>query len=102
MLENAWEYVGRIVNAGAVFLGYMTPEAIGDYVAGPNHTLPTGSTSRFYSPLGVHDFTKRTSVVGVTRQGMEALGPVAVRIARAEDLEAHARSVECRFDKQGS
>ena len=100
MLENAWEYLGKIVNAGAVFLGYMTPEAIGDYVAGPNHTLPTGSTARFYSPLGVYDFTKRTSVIGVTRQGMEILGPVAVRIARSEDLQAHALSVECRLDKQ--
>ena len=52
MLDNAYEYLGRIKNAGAVFLGYMTPEAMGDYVAGPNHTLPTGSTARFYSPLG--------------------------------------------------
>lgn len=102
MLQNAWEYLGKIVNAGAVFLGYMTPEAIGDYVAGPNHTLPTGSTARFYSPLGVYDFTKRTSVIGVTRQGMETLGPVAVRIARAEDLHAHARSVECRLGEPDS
>lgn len=100
MLRDAWEHLGSVVNAGAVFLGYMTPEAIGDYVAGPNHTLPTGSTARFSSPLGVYDFTKRTSVVGVTRQGMEELGPVAVRIARTEDLDAHARSVECRLDKR--
>lgn len=100
MIRDAWEYLGRIRNAGAIFLGYMTPEAIGDYVAGPNHTLPTGSTARFYSPLGVYDFTKRTSVIGVTRQAVDTLGPVAVRIARSEDLEAHARSVECRLDKQ--
>jgi len=102
MLENAYEYLGRIRNAGAVFLGYMTPEAMGDYVAGPNHTLPTGSTARFYSPLGVYDFTKRTSVVGISRKTIHQLGPMAVRIARSEDLEAHARSVECRLDKSGS
>ena len=102
MLENAWEYLGRIRNAGAVFLGYMTPEAMGDYMAGPNHTLPTGSTARFYSPLGVYDFTKRTSVVGISRKTMDELGPMAVRIARTEDLEAHAQSVECRLDKPGS
>jgi histidinol dehydrogenase len=99
MLDKAYEYLGRIKNAGAVFLGYMTPEAMGDYVAGPNHTLPTGSTARFYSPLGVYDFTKRTSVIGVSEKTLEALGPMAVRIAQAEDLEAHARSVQCRQKK---
>jgi histidinol dehydrogenase len=102
MVKNAFEYLGRIHNAGAIFLGYMTPEAIGDYIAGPNHTLPTGSTARFYSPLGVYDFIKRTSVISFTRQAIDHLGPMAVRIARAEDLEAHARSVECRLNKQGS
>lgn len=100
MLDNAYEYLGRIKNAGAVFLGYMTPEAMGDYVAGPNHTLPTGSTARFYSPLGVYDFTKRTSVIGISQKTLETLGPMAVRIAQAEDLEAHARSVQCRQKKQ--
>lgn len=99
MIENAYEYLGRIKNAGAVFLGYMTPEAMGDYIAGPNHTLPTGSTARFYSPLGVHDFTKRTSVVGLSKKTIDLFGPMAVRIARSEDLEAHARSVECRLKK---
>jgi histidinol dehydrogenase len=99
MLDNAYEYLGRIKNAGAVFLGYMTPEAMGDYVAGPNHTLPTGSTARFYSPLGVYDFTKRTSVIGISEKTMEALGPMAVRIAQAENLEAHARSIQCRQKK---
>jgi len=102
MIRDAFEYLGRIRNAGAVFLGYMTPEAIGDYIAGPNHTLPTGSTSRFYSPLGVYDFIKRTSVISFTGRAMEHFGPMAARIARAEDLEAHARSVERRLDKQDS
>lgn len=102
MVRDAFKYLGRIRNAGAVFLGYMTPEAVGDYIAGPNHTLPTGSTSRFYSPLGVYDFIKRTSVISFTGLAMEHLGPMAARIARAEDLEAHARSVECRLDEQNS
>ncbi|HOS96383.1 MAG TPA: histidinol dehydrogenase [Deltaproteobacteria bacterium] len=100
MLADAWERLGQIRNAGAVFLGYLTPEAIGDYVAGPNHTLPTGSTARFSSPLGVYDFTKRTSVIAFSRQALGEAGPMAVRIARAEDLEAHARSVLCRLDEQ--
>jgi histidinol dehydrogenase len=102
MVENAHEYLGRIRNAGAVFLGYMSPEAMGDYIAGPNHTLPTGSTARFSSPLGVYDFTKRTSVISLSAQAIDRLGPMAALIARAEDLEAHARSVECRLKKQGS
>jgi len=102
MLKDAHEYLGRIRNAGAVFLGYQSPEAMGDYIAGPNHTLPTGSTSRFSSPLGVYDFTKRTSVISLTAQAIDLLGPMASRIARAEDLEAHARSVECRLNKQRS
>jgi len=102
MVKDAFECLGRIRNAGAVFLGYMTPEAVGDYIAGPNHTLPTGSTARFYSPLGVYDFVKRTSVISFTGRAIEHLGPMAARIARAEDLEAHARSVECRLNKQGS
>jgi len=102
MLKDAHEYLGRIRNAGAVFLGYQSPEAMGDYIAGPNHTLPTGSTSRFSSPLGVYDFTKRTSVISLTVQAIDLLGPMASRLARAEDLEAHARSVECRLNKQRS
>jgi histidinol dehydrogenase len=102
MVEDAYEYLGKIRNAGAIFLGYTTPEAMGDYIAGPNHTLPTGSTARFYSPLGVYDFTKRSSVISLSKQAIDRLGPMAARIARAEDLEAHARSVECRLNKQDS
>jgi histidinol dehydrogenase len=100
MLKDAWSCLGRIENAGAVFLGRYTPEAVGDYVAGPNHTLPTSSTARFSSPLGVYDFTKRTSVVAVTGQALASIGPAAVLLARSEDLEAHARSVECRLGEQ--
>lgn len=97
MIPDAYEYMGRIRNAGAIFLGYFSPEAIGDYVAGPNHTLPTGSTSRFSSPLGVYDFVKRSSIIGFNQRALKELGPMAVKIARAENLEAHARSVESRI-----
>ena len=82
---------------GAIFLGYHTPEAIGDYIAGPNHTLPTGSTARFSSPLGVHDFLKRSSILYAPERAVRELGTMAVQIARAEGLEAHARSVENRL-----
>lgn len=97
MLADAHAYLDRIENAGAVFLGYHCMESIGDYIAGPNHTLPTASTARFYSPLGVYDFLKRTSIVGMSPQAVKELGPLAARLARAEDLEAHARSVDCRL-----
>jgi histidinol dehydrogenase len=97
MVKNAFDHLGKIRNAGAIFLGYHTPEAIGDYIAGPNHTLPTGSTARFSSPLGVHDFIKRSSIIYAPDNAVRELGTLAVQIARAEGLEAHARSVENRL-----
>lgn len=97
MIENAYEYLDEIENAGAIFLGYHTSEVLGDYIAGPNHTLPTGRASRFYSSLGVYDFLKRSSIIGFSEQALEKLGPMAARIARSEELEAHARSVEYRL-----
>jgi histidinol dehydrogenase len=97
MIKDAFESLGKVRNAGAIFLGYHTPEALGDYVAGPNHTLPTASTARFSSPLGVYDFVKRSSIISGTLQAVQEIGPLAVRIARAEGLEAHARSVEMRL-----
>lgn len=97
MIENAFEHLGKVRNAGAIFLGYHTPEALGDYVAGPNHTLPTASTARFSSPLGVYDFIKRSSIISGTPRAVREIGPLAVRIAREEGLEAHARSVEMRL-----
>ena len=99
MLGDAYEYLGKVENAGAVFLGYNTPEASGDYIAGPNHTLPTGSTARFSSPLGVYDFVKRTSVVSLSGESLSRLGPVASIIAKAESLDAHARSLEYRLKR---
>ena len=80
-----------------MFLGRYTSEAIGDYCAGPNHVLPTSGTARFSSPLGVYDFQKRTSLIGVSRAGAARLGRIAATLARGEGLPAHARSAECRI-----
>ncbi|MBC7159587.1 MAG: histidinol dehydrogenase, partial [Porphyrobacter sp.] len=84
-------------HAGSVFLGRHTPEAVGDYVAGPNHVLPTGRRARFASGLSVLDFMKRTSFIGMDRQALEAIGPAAIALAEIEGLPAHARSVELRL-----
>ena len=88
--------LGQIRHAGAVFLGHHTPEALGDYCAGPNHVLPTARSARFSSPLGVYDFQKRTSVIGCSPSGAARLVPTAVTLARGEGLTAHARSAELR------
>ena len=87
----------RIRNAGAIFLGRYTPEAIGDYVAGPNHVLPTARSARFSSGLNVLDFMKRTTFVACDADSLKAIGPAAVTLAMAEGLEAHARSVAQRL-----
>jgi len=87
----------QIRHAGAIFLGHHTPEAAGDYLAGPNHTLPTGGTARFFSPLALDDFVKKSSLVSFSKAGLERLGPAIVRIAELEGLEAHARSVAIRL-----
>jgi histidinol dehydrogenase len=88
----------KIRHAGAIFLGHHASESLGDYCAGPNHVLPTSRTARFSSPLGVYDFQKRSSVIVVSREGAQSLGPIAATLARAEGLEAHARSAEWRLD----
>jgi histidinol dehydrogenase len=87
----------KISNAGAIFLGPYTSEALGDYCAGPNHVLPTSGTARFSSPLGVYDFQKRTSLVGVSKQGAVSLGRIAATLAKGEGLQAHALSAEYRL-----
>lgn len=87
-------------NAGAIFLGRYTPEAIGDYVAGPNHVLPTARSARFSSGLGVLDFMKRSSVLKLGPESLNLLAPSAVRLARAEGLEAHGRSVSIRLNRE--
>lgn len=87
----------KIHHAGAIFMGRYTPEAIGDYCAGPNHVLPTSRTARFSSPLGVYDFQKRSSLIQVSEQGVQQLGRIASVMARGESLTAHARSAEYRL-----
>ena len=93
------DLVAEIHNAGAIFVGHFSSEAVGDYCAGPNHVLPTARSARFSSPLGVYDFQKRTSVIAVSRQGAQSLGRLASTLARGEGLPAHAASAEYRLDK---
>ncbi|MCR9256686.1 MAG: histidinol dehydrogenase [Alphaproteobacteria bacterium] len=90
--------MAKITNAGAIFLGRYTPEAVGDYVGGPNHVLPTARTARFDSGLSVFDFLKRTTTVACTEKALKAIGPAAVTLAEAEGLDAHARSVAIRLN----
>lgn len=99
-LANPTQYLGLIKNAGSVFLGRYTSEPLGDYVAGPNHVLPTGGTARFASPLGVYDFVKRTQFIQFDRQNLKADLKAVTKLARTEGLEAHARAIEARFDKE--
>jgi histidinol dehydrogenase len=96
--DRAEALFGLVRHAGSVFLGRMSPEAIGDYVAGPNHVLPTGRRARFASGLSVLDFMKRTSFIGVSAAGLAAIGPAAARLADAEGLPAHALSVRKRLE----
>lgn len=95
-LENAEQMAEKIHQAGAMFIGRYTPEALGDYCAGPNHVLPTSGTARFSSPLGVYDFQKRTSIINCSQKGASALVDTASVLARGEALIAHARSAEYR------
>lgn len=99
MAEDADALAAEIRNAGAIFLGGFTPEAIGDYVAGSNHVLPTARSARFSSGLGVADFVKRTSILKCGAAGLRALGPAAIALGLAEGLDAHARSVSIRLNQ---
>ncbi|MCB5175525.1 histidinol dehydrogenase [Microvirga lenta] len=96
--DNAEELAARVRNAGSIFLGSHTPEAIGDYVGGPNHVLPTARSARFSSGLGVLDFMKRTSILKCDAGALRVLGPAAIALGRSEGLEAHARSVAIRLN----
>jgi len=98
-VEDPLSYVKEIKNAGAIFMGRYTAEAIGDYCAGPNHVLPTSRTARFSSPLGVYDFQKRSSLIMCSEEGAAELGKIAAPFARGEGLTAHARSAEYRMKK---
>ncbi|HRK57889.1 MAG TPA: histidinol dehydrogenase, partial [Burkholderiaceae bacterium] len=94
--DEPQQWAERIEHAGALFLGRHCSEALGDYCAGPNHVLPTARTARFSSPLGVYDFVRRTSLIQVSPQGANTLGAIAVRLAQAEGLAAHAASAQAR------
>lgn len=98
-VAQPFELLGEIHNAGAVFLGHYAPEPLGDYFAGPNHVLPTSGTARFFSPLNVEDFTKKSSLVYYSREALSAVSDDVVRLARAEGLDAHANAVAVRFGK---
>src|SRR5205085_741125 len=90
----------KVRHAGAIFLGRHTPEAMGDYIAGPNHVLPTSRTARFSSGLSVLDFMKRTTILGLDAKSMAAIGPDAMTLAEAEGLDAHARSIAARLNRE--
>lgn len=101
-VRNARRLVPKIEHAGAIFLGHHSPEAFGDYLAGPNHVLPTGGSARFASPLGVYDFLKRTSVIEATPRALERLAPPLMRLAEMEGLEAHGAAVARRVGRVGA
>lgn len=95
-LEDPFAYLGYVKNAGAIFLGNYTPEALGDYMAGSNHVLPTGGSARFFSPLGVDDFVKKSSIISFNKQSFDCLSEKVIKFAKAEGLDAHALSLEVR------
>ncbi len=96
-VDNPFAILSKIRHAGAIFMGHHTPEAAGDYLAGPNHTLPTGGTARFFSPLSLDDFVKKSSLISLSPEGLKRLGNEVVHIAELEGLEAHAKSVSIRL-----
>jgi histidinol dehydrogenase len=97
MTSNPMELLPKIKHAGAIFLGAYTPEPIGDYLAGPNHTLPTGGSAKFYSPLSVDHFLKKSSIIAMSQEGLHAIGEACVLIAHTEGLSAHEESVRMRL-----
>jgi len=101
-VQDPLGWLGAVENAGAVFLGTYTPEAVGDYLGGPNHVLPTAGTARFFSPLGVENFVKRTNILSFSQQALERVQEDVARLARLEGLEAHARAVEVRGKEDAS
>jgi histidinol dehydrogenase len=98
LVRDAASWAPRVRHAGGLFLGETSPEAVGDYTAGPSHVMPAGGSARFSSPLSVFDFLKFTSVVGIDAATLRRLGPPAAAIARAEGLTAHARAIERRLE----
>jgi histidinol dehydrogenase len=97
-MADPFEILGSVRNAGAIFLGPWTPESVGDYIAGPNHVLPTGGTARFSSPLSVDDFVKKSSVLSYSYEALELDGPSAMSIAAREGLWAHGAAIALRLE----
>jgi histidinol dehydrogenase len=97
-VERPLEWLDAVRNAGAIMIGPYTPESVGDYIAGPNHTLPTGGAARYASPLSVDDFLKKTSVISYTKAALEKVAPAVVKLARVEGLEGHAAAVRRRLE----
>ncbi|MBN2372679.1 histidinol dehydrogenase [bacterium] len=96
-VQDPFQWLSKVRNAGSVFLGYYTPEPVGDYIAGPNHVLPTGGTARFFSALGVDDFVKRSGISYYSKAGLRQIGEKAIILAEIEGLSAHACSIKQRF-----
>lgn len=96
-VQNPLEYIGRIDNAGSVFLGQYSPEPLGDYFAGPNHVLPTSGTARFFSPLSVDSFIKKSSFIYYTQDALSKAKDDIIKLAETEGLTAHANSIQVRF-----
>ena len=97
--KNASKIFKKIKNVGSIFLGKYSPEAMGDYLAGPNHVLPTSGSAKFSSGLSVYDFLKRHSIIKMSKSGIETLGASVINLAKFEDLEGHANSVKIRIKK---
>ena len=98
-VNNPFDYLGRLDNAGSIFMGHYSPEPLGDYFAGPNHVLPTGGTARFFSPLSVDDFIKKSSFLYYPKEELEKAGADIIRLAETEELTAHANSVKVRLEQ---
>ena len=97
-MKIPFDYIGDIRNAGAILIGPYSPEPVGDYIAGPNHILPTGTAARYASPLSVDDFLKKTSLISYTKTALEKVTPAAVKLAEVEGLEGHAAAMKIRFE----
>tara|TARA_Y100000817_G_scaffold292404_1_gene264600 strand:- start:240 stop:1109 length:870 start_codon:yes stop_codon:yes gene_type:complete len=98
-LNKNREFIKKVKNAGSIFIGKFSPEAMGDYIAGPNHVLPTSGSAKFSSGLSVSDFLKRHSLIKITKTGIERLGPSVINLAQHENLEGHANSIKLRLKK---
>ena len=99
-MKNNNEIIKKVKNAGSIFIGKFSPEAVGDYIAGPNHVLPTSGAAKFSSGLSVSDFLKRHSLIKITKTGIERLGPSVINLAQHENLEGHANSIKIRLKKE--